>query len=306
MPDTHIQTIEHDGVTFAIHNTTPFHPNVIEDDEGNAFVQFNQGYVINYGSTERNIRPEKKFDIMGVFGTEYFLDTLSVGGGDAKGDEDLIRELRLLDDDLLFSLSNTDQYFYLELTTAGDSAYVSTARIAKYDGSPTANGLDFHYGLQNVNAVSYEVGGDDVTATPYSNSSQGVFRIPLCLFNKYNILTHWVLRENIHWQKIGFGSMGAANTSEGSPAPQHILANWGNYDIENEGGAGSDAQFGTNPNVRFRSLIAGEGVELTSNNQSIIITAISNDGDKVADDNDDPTGENDGNSTYRKNEQDPR
>lgn len=96
-----------------------------------------------------------------------------------------------------------------------------------------ANGSEvFHYSAKNL------PNGGDVYL-----SGQGEFFIPICEFDDNGNLKAHHLRENIHWQKTNYESVG-----EG----EQVLYSWGD----------SVSQF-ADGSVKFRSCVAGSGILIT-------------------------------------------
>lgn len=264
-------TFSENGSVYSVINSTPFFPHIIEFGT-ETYVQFNKGYLFNYGSTEGTKPTPFKNQVGG--NVVYFLDTIPVEGGNIE-DIELIGDIGFPDEDLIFKINGGD-IFYIEIRTSTDGAYVDDVYLYKYqEYTPSEGSSDFHYGLQSA---LNEIRQDDPTLQEGSPnlklySGKGLFRIPLCMFNSQKKLQYIYLRENIHWQKIGFQQLIGGSGSTAQPLF---------FDI-----AEGETNFGQNPNVQLRSLLAGDGIKLTGGKEFIKISAISDA------DIDDETGDGD-------------
>lgn len=237
MADTNIE-FTNEGI--ALLNATPFFPNTYYED-GTKYVIFNQGYVINYGSTD---------DPQNILGTEGFLSTIKVG---EIGPYEIVG----------------GEKFYVEIQTGGISSAITRANIVKY-GTPNDVASNFHYGVSSATVSTDAFEGTEAAQDLGAYNGEGIFRVPLCYFDDNLALNSILLRENIHWQKIGFVSVGQDfswhpaypdETDQIGIGFASVLSNWGD----------SSTSFGINPNVQFKSLKAGGGIEITEYNNTIII-----------------------------------
>jgi hypothetical protein len=266
--DTNIE-FTNEGI--ALLNATPFFPNTYYED-GVKKVIFNQGYVINYGSTDYlEENPNHNIFTNG----EGFLATIKVANLGP------------------FEIPpRAEGYkFYVEIKTEIVSSVIEQVNLKLYvPAEITTVPANFHYSTSVNQQTSYYEPGNPGASPPdgqgqYSDG-RGIFRVPLCSFNSDSMLDAIILRENIHWQKIGFvsevydfGSRHPTATVEIPPDPDDpddqgseeaeamglgkadILGSWGD----------SEQNFGVNPSVRFKSIRAGFGIEIVDLNNTLII-----------------------------------
>lgn len=262
--DVSTKLIEGKAGLFSAENATPFFPNVFYVGDS-AYVRFNQGYIVNYGSQRLGPRGSLNNTIRNLFdGDAGFLDVIPVTGGvtEIPGYSSV--------DSLTFSLtSGGGDKFYVEIIVDQeneDFKGIISAKIIKYPsvgGELPSIGLkDFHDNIGNTDV--------DENGEPLQYQGKGYYRIALCEFNSSYNPVNIILRENIHWQKFNFKNLGGNSEQGGgdkyakSGGKANVLYSWG---------SGID-DFGENPVVKVRQIIAGENIYITYDDDSIKINSI--------------------------------
>lgn len=118
--------------------------------------------------------------------------------------------------------------YFLEVLTSAESSTVTSAQIIKAEQGTSSE--SFHYSAINIPNVSV-----------YDNG-EGIFSLPLCVFDSKGGVQDLFIRENVHWQKTNYENIGDGES---------ILYEWGEGSTFN-GGA-----------VKFRSISGVSGVTVS-------------------------------------------
>ena len=131
--------------------------------------------------------------------------------------------------------------FFVKIQCAASSSAVESAEIYSIGAGQEVDVPDnFHYSAVGLDGESAYLGG------------VGIFYIPLCETDSLGGIKNLNIRENIHWQKINFQTVG-----EGVG----VLHNWGE----------SAEAFGNSPNVKFRTIKAEDPLEIELEGETIVV-----------------------------------